>query len=537
MNVRVFSLFAVFLSALGLLGAEKPKLVVAIIVDQMRYDYLERAPEKFANEGFRLLLDRGAFMTAARFDYFPTVTAPGHASYLSGSGPALHSIIGNEWFDKRTGKDLYCCADTNVVAVGTTNKSAMSPRNFVGATVADQMRLHFNSKVISVSLKDRGAIFPAGKKPKGAFWFDTKSGNFITSTYYMTNLPQWVNDFNERKIAQGIHGKVWERMFDSKDYIFKDDARGEGKMHGETNIVFNHTVHAHTNGTVETVFGTPFADEMLAQFAIAAVDAEELGQGPQPDMLCVSFSSMDSIGHKFGPHSHEIQDETFRVDRQLEKLFLHIDEKIGLGNVYIVLTADHGVAPTPEFAEDMGLSSRRWDADKFMTGLQARLVELFGAGKYFATAKISYGDVFLNHETLREKQLSVSAVSAAIREFALDTGIFQTVFTREQLLEGRAPGRIGRFYMNGYNPERGADLMLVPKPYTLAGTDKTGTTHGTVYSYDARVPVLFFGSAFKPGRYADEFYITDIAATLCAALRIEEPPMSIGKPCVRILAE
>jgi predicted AlkP superfamily pyrophosphatase or phosphodiesterase len=517
-------------------AVEAPKLVVTIIVDQMRYDYLERASDHFTNEGFRLLTERGAFMTFARYNYFPTITGPGHASYLSGSPPSVHGIIGNEWFDKRTGKDLYCCADTNVVAVGTTNKSAMSPRNFIGATVADQMRLAFNSKVISVSMKDRGAIMPAGKKPAGAFWWESKSGNFITSTYYMTNLPKWVTEFNERKLPATFLGKTWDRMQDANTYQFADAAPGEGRLHGETNSIFPHIVNTSTNG-FDTVYSTPFSDEILTQFAMTAIDAEELGQGAQPDLLCVSYSALDGIGHTFGPYSHEVQDEIFRIDRQLELLFHHIDEKVGLANVIIVVTADHGVAPTPEFAKQMGLDGQRWDSAKFMTNLQTKLEQQFGAGKYFATMKIPYGDVFLNHDTLREKALTTTMIAPVVREFALNTGLFANCFTREQLLEGRAPGQIGQFYMNGYNAERGADLMLVPKPFSLAGTNKTGTTHGTVWAYDTRVPVLFFGRAFKAGRYSDEFYITDIAATLCAALHIEEPPGSIGKPCVRILAD
>jgi predicted AlkP superfamily pyrophosphatase or phosphodiesterase len=412
----------------------------------------------------------------------------------------------------------------------------MSPRNFIGATVADQMRLAFNSKVISVSMKDRGAIMPAGKKPAGAFWWESKSGNFITSTYYMTNLPKWVTEFNERKLPATFLGKTWDRMQDANTYQFADAAPGEGRLHGETNSIFPHIVNTSTNG-FDTVYSTPFSDEILTQFAMTAIDAEELGQGAQPDLLCVSYSALDGIGHTFGPYSHEVQDEIFRIDRQLELLFHHIDEKVGLANVIIVVTADHGVAPTPEFAKQMGLDGQRWDSAKFMTNLQTKLEQQFGAGKYFATMKIPYGDVFLNHDTLREKALTTTMIAPVVREFALNTGLFANCFTREQLLEGRAPGQIGQFYMNGYNAERGADLMLVPKPFSLAGTNKTGTTHGTVWAYDTRVPVLFFGRAFKAGRYSDEFYITDIAATLCAALHIEEPPGSIGKPCVRILAD
>lgn len=538
MRVSILSCLAVLMSQFLSVSraAEIPKLVVTIIVDQMRYDYWERSPHLFSTNGFRLLLEHGAFMTAAKYNYVPTVTGPGHASYLSGCGPAGHGIIGNDWYDKRTGKDIYCCADTNVTAVGTTNKSQMSPRNFIGATVADQMRLRYNSKVIGISLKDRGAILPAGKKPKGAFWFDSKSANFITSTYYMTNLPSWVTEFNERKIPKSYVGKTWERLFDEKVYIFEDKAPGEGRLSKETNSVFNHKIASSTNN-VDAVLQSPFGDELLAQFAIAAIDGEQLGQGDTPDMLCLSFSSNDMVGHTFGPYSHEIQDLTFRLDRQFEKIFNHIEEKVGLANTLIVMTADHAVAPTPEFASSLGLDGHRWDPGRFMTNLQRHLETNFGSGKYFLVNKLSYGGIFLNQETIREKGLEVSKVSDVIREFALGSGYIQTCFTREQLLNGNAPGWIGTTVLNGYNAERGADLVLIGKPFGLASTGKTGTTHGSPYSYDTRVPILFFGQAFKPGRYADEFYITDIAATLCAALRITEPPCSIGRADVRILAD
>jgi arylsulfatase A-like enzyme len=243
------------------------------------------------------------------------------------------------------------------------------------------------------------------------------------------------------------------------------------------------------------------------------------------------------VGHTFGPYSHEIQDLTFRLDRQFEKLFNHIEEKIGLANTIIVVTADHAVAPTPEFARSMGLDGHRWDASRFLTNLLKHLETNFGSGKYFQVNKFSNGGLFLNHETLAGKGLDVSRISNVIREYAFESGYFQACFTREQLLNGNAPGWIGSAVLNGYNPERGADLVLIGKPFGLAGTGKTGTTHGSPYSYDTRVPILFFGRPFKPGRYADEFYITDIAATLCSALKITEPPGSIGKTAIRILAE
>jgi arylsulfatase A-like enzyme len=255
------------------------------------------------------------------------------------------------------------------------------------------------------------------------------------------------------------------------------------------------------------------------------------------DLLCVSFSSNDMGGHTFGPYSHEIQDLIFRLDRQFEKLFNHIDEKIGLQNVVIVLTADHAIAPIPEFAKMMGLDGSRFSPAAWMTNLVGQLEDKYGTGKYFRTMKIPHGDLFLNSAIFREKGIETANVTSYIRDQALASGLFQAAFTREQLLNGNAPGWIGQTVLNGYNPERGADLMLVPKPYSIGGTNTTGTAHGTPFSYDTRVPVFFFGRPFKPGRYADEFYITDIAPTLSAALRITEPPGSIGKVAVRILSE
>ncbi len=536
LKMKLLSLLVLCLCLLcpAALAYEPPKLVLAIVVDQMRYDYLERSPHLFATNGFRLLIEHGAFMTSGKYNYYPTITGPGHASFLSGCGPAVHGIIGNDWFDRNSGKDVYCCTDTNVVALGTTNKNQMSPRNLVGATVADQMRLRFNSKVIGISLKDRAAILPAGKKPFGAFWFDSKTASFVTSTYYMTNLPAWVVDFNQRGVAQSFAGKTWDRLFDEDEYLFNDNGPGEGRLSHETNSLFPHRIYVSTNN-VDAVLQSPFGDELLTDFAIAAINGENLGGGAHPDMLCLSYSSTDMVGHTFGPYSHEIQDLTFRLDRQFEQLFNHIKEKVGLENVVIVWTADHAAEPTPEFAMEMGLDGFRWNSATFFTNLQTKLETAFGHGKYFQNNKLPYA-LYLNHETLRTNRVTISAVSTVVREFALSSGFFQACFTRAQLLDGNAPGWVGQCVLNGYNPERGADFVLVGKPFGLASSGKSGTGHGSPYSYDTRVPILFYGKPFKPGRYAEEFYITDLAPTLCSALRITEPPGSIGKAAAQILS-
>jgi arylsulfatase A-like enzyme len=532
-----FLLTSLFTAALTLSSpGAQPKLIVAIVVDQLRYDYLERFHDQFTEGGFRMLTDRGAFLTFAHYDHVPTATGPGHATALSGTPPAIHGIIANDWFDKRTLKMVNCVSDPDVKGVGGAEKDGQrSPRNFIGSNFADELRLRFHSKVVGISLKDRGAILPAGKKPVGAYWFDSNSGNFITSTYYMTDLPAWVREFNDRKRPAAFVGQTWKRLLDPKLYDWPDLAAGEGTMAREKTPTFDHTVFPSPTEGFETIVPTPFGNQLLAEFALAAIDGESLGTGPQPDLLCISFSAIDAAGHRFGPYSQEVQDMTLRLDRDLAGLFSVLDKKLGLANVTIALTADHGVAPTPEFAVEQSLGGGRSDAIPLMADLLAKMSERFGPGRYFISPRVVDGNLYFNHDTLREKQLPAEDVADFIREWALSTGKFHTAYSRRQLLEGLAPGPLGRRFVNGYNAERSGDVVLVYKPFILPAPAKTGTTHGGPFAYDTHVPVLLYGSTFIPGRYADEFAINDLVPTLCAALHMNEPSGSTGKPLVRLL--
>lgn len=525
----------------------QPKLIVAILVDQLRFDYLERYRTQYVERGFRLLTDDGAFMTFAHYDYFPTVTAPGHASVFSGAPPAIHGIIGNDWFDKRTRKSLYCCADPTVTGIGTTAKEGqMSPRNFIGGNFADELRLRFRSKVVGISMKDRGAIFPAGKRPTGAYWFEAKSGSFITSSYYLAELPAWVRDFNGRKRAAEFLGQVWDRLLDAEAYERADDLVGEGNLAGEKKPIFPHTVafpKPSADATAkpapldcENILATPFSNQLLAEFARAAIEGERLGEGDGPDLLTVSFSAIDVCGHRFGPYSQEVQDITLRLDRQLAELFDYLEKRFGLANVVITLTADHGVMPAPEFAAAQGLDGQRTDEVALMSDLLAKLSERFGSASLLLSKRLYAGNLYFNHDALRERQIAAVELADFIREWALATGKFQACYSREQLLDGRTPGPLGQRAFNGYNAERSGDVVLINKPFMIPGTGKTGTTHGSPYSYDTHVPVIFRGTAFQPGRYAEKFNISDFVPTLCAALRMTEPAGSIGKPFVEALA-
>lgn len=518
--------------------AAPPKLVVAVLVDQLRYDYLERMQEHFSPGGFSLLAEKGAFLTFAHYNYAPTVTGPGHATFLSGAPPSMHGIIGNDWFDKRSRSMVNCVADSSALPVGGgPDAPPRSPRNFTGDNLADEMRMRFASKVVGISLKDRGAILPAGRKPLGAYWFDSASGCFITSTYYRPELPAWLTAFNGLKIPASYTGRTWSRLLPTEAYHGPEIALGASPLPGEKKAGFDHTLLPSPTEGFETLVPTPFGNQLLVDLALAAVEGEKLGAGRQPDLLTVSFSSLDACGHRFGPASHEVQDIVLRLDRELERLFQGLDQKIGLQHVWVVLTADHGVAPTPEAAQSEGLDGLRADMNALTADLLATLESRHGAGRFLLTPRIVEGNLYFDHAALSERNLGAESVALTVREWALDSGKFLAAFTRSQLLDGRAPGPLGERILRGFNAERSGDVVLVQKPFQIPGGGRGGTTHGAPHSYDTHVPILFYGSPFKPGRYAEAVSITDIVPTLCAALRMNEPALCTGAPITSILRE
>ncbi len=539
MTLRSLLLLVAFVVGFRSLPAAEPiRLVVPILVDQLRYDYLERFYDHFGEGGFKRLLAGGAFLTQAHYDYCPTVTGPGHASFLSGSPPSINGIIANDWFDRASGKPINCVQDGRVSGVGTTAASARrSPRNFIGSTVSDEMRLRFQSKVVGISIKDRGAILPAGKRPTGAYWFESESGKFVTSDYYMDALPDWVVAFNGRERAKFYLGQTWDRLLPADQYPDQDDAPGEASLSGEKTVTFPHVAVIPEKPGYDNIVPTPFGNELVEELAEAAIEGEKLGQGEQPDLLAISFSSIDAAGHRFGPYSQEIQDMVLRLDRTLARLLDALDQKVGLGRVLIVLTADHGVAPTPEWARAHGLDGERIDEIPFMADLLGKLSQHFGPGHYLARRSFFAGNLYFDYAALAQKNLAPATVAAFIRDWAMESGKFSACFSRDELLTGQAPGDIGRRVVNGFYPPRSGDVVLIFKPYQFPYDSKGGTTHGSPFTYDTHVPVIFFGHRFKAGRYADPFNITDIAPTLSAALRIEAPAGAIGQPLTKVLAD
>jgi predicted AlkP superfamily pyrophosphatase or phosphodiesterase len=498
------------LAAASLLAAAtppKPKLVVAIVIDQFRYDYLTR----FRNEykaGFARLLTGGAVFTNANFIHFPTVTAIGHGIFLSGATPSVSGIVGNDWYDRAGHKHVTSVSDSSTRLLGGEGEGA-SPHRLLVSTVGDELRMAngAKSKIIGISLKDRAAILPAGHAADGAYWFDLKSGNFVSSTYYFADLPQWVKDFNQARPAEKYRGTVW----------------------------LNHTLPTELKafyGSIgESPFeSSPFGNEIVEQLAERALAAERLGLHEAPDLLAVSFSSNDLVGHHYGTYSPEEHEVTVRMDAILERLLLAVDRQVGLDHTLVVLTGDHGVAPSAAEDKANHMPGGRIPGNAVRDAIQAALTKRYGEGNWVhGSWDLS---IYLNDELMEEKKLDPAEVRRVAADAAYSVDHIFRVYTRDQLMIGAVPGdEMSRRVMNGFNVRRSADLEIIPDPYWIVGSSVT--THGTTYGYDAHVPVIFLGPGIRPGRYDASIIVNDIAPTLATVLEVETPSGSVG----RVLAE
>jgi predicted AlkP superfamily pyrophosphatase or phosphodiesterase len=512
-----------------------PRLLFVIVVDQFRYDFLERFRESFGSRGFRRLLNQGAFFTNAHYDYVPTFTACGHAAIFTGSIPAYNGIVGNAWFDRETGRTRIMVSDDSAHVVRTAGLAregpppkeppGVSPRNLIGTTLGDQMRLATNleSKVVAVSFKDRSAILPGGQRPTGAFWFDTETGSFVTSDYYSKELPRWVDDYNRSVRPDKYFGARWELPSNRKGRAAPRSSGGKG---------FPYIV----DGGAEkpgpefyTAFqDTPFASEYLAQFAIAALSGESLGADRTTDLLSVSFSGPDLIGHANGPDSPEVADTYARLDRVIAQLLDQIDRRVGLQNTVVVLTGDHGVAPVPEELQATGFSAARISSRDLIAAANRALTARFGDAKW-VNALVN-DQLYLDRNLIAQRQIDPSEAERVAGDGALSVAGIVDYFTRSQILEGRMPGGpISRRVSHGFNRLRSGDVWLITRPFTFVAEGSLRTTHGTAYSYDTHVPIIFCGSGFRPGRYTTECSPSDIAPTLAALLRIEGPTNAVGR--------
>ncbi len=503
----------------------KPKLIVAIIVDQFRYDYLTRFRADY-HGGLNQLLTDGADFTNAYYGQVPTVTAVGHSIFLSGAMPAVSGIIGNSWYDRDEEQVVTSVCDWEEKQVGggtrqpaksprCTDADPASPRRLLVSTLGDEMRAADpKSKVVGISIKARGAILPSGHRAAGAYWFDDETGNFITSTFYMQQLPPWAVAYNDKKLAAADVTKKWEN-FPS----------------------WNFHAPAGSSAPFAKLPGSPWGNELIEGFAEAALDGEQLGQGGATDLLTISYSSNDYVGHRAGPDSPEVRDMAIRTDQLLAHLFKRIDAKVGLKNTLVVLSADHGVAPTPEQDSRDKMPGGYLAAD-IEDSVSSALNRKFGRANWIIPGG-SDTAIYLNSEALNKvkdhegRLLSRSEVEAVVREAVLATPQLHVarVYSREQLDNGVAGDFLAQAEMNGYYPRRSGDLFLIFEPNWISGS--SGTTHFSPYGYDRRVPLLMMGPGIKPGRYNGPVMPNDVAPTLASILDIQTPNGSSG----RVLAE
>lgn len=519
----------------------RPKLMVGIVVDQMRYDYLVRFYDKYGDGGFKRLMGEGFDFRNHHFNYIPTYTAPGHASVFTGTTPKYHGIISNNWYDKELKKGVYCASDDSVQPVGTTSDAGkMSPRRMKTTTFADENRLFTQKKgkTIGISLKDRAAIMPAGHMANAAYWFNGETeGRFISSTYYIEELPKWVQDFNNSgKVDSYL--KTWDTFYDIDSYTESGSDLNdfEGGFKGKETATFPYDLAAlkEFNGNYDILKTTPYGNSIVADFAIAALKGEQLGKDDITDVFTVSFSSTDYIGHNFGVNSKEIEDVYIRLDQDLERFFNALDKEVGKGNYIVFLTADHAAVHVPAYLESnkipAGYANTKDQKDRFGKFMETTY------GSSDLVENVSNNQIFLNHEKLKELGLNLEAVEQAIVDEIITYDNIYKAYTAVSMNSSSNSSGIEQMLQNGYNQKRSGDVLFIFDPSVIS-YGKTGSTHGSGFNYDTHVPLLFMGKGIKHGSTYQHTEITDVAPTACALLGISFPNGTYGSPLDFIIKE
>jgi predicted AlkP superfamily pyrophosphatase or phosphodiesterase len=520
-RIQRISLFAAYLAfalqAAPPDAAQKPKLVLAVVVDQFRYDYTIRFRGDY-HAGLARLLDRGAVFTDAHHPHSTTVTAVGHSTFLSGAPPSASGIVGNEWFDRETGTTVTSVSDPKTKLIGgVPGQPGSSPRRLEVSTVVDELKIRGgDSHAIGISIKDRGAILPAGHMADAAYWYDSDSNNWVTSSFYESDLPSWVQAVNAKHGSLRTLGASWLPV----------DAKEGAEP-------FCTMVAGQTTRFCGGIEATPWGNELIEEFAESALDGEKLGRHAGVDVLTVSFSSNDYVGHAVGPDDPAVRDMAIRTDRLLGRLLDYIDQRVGAGNTLVVLTADHGVAPVPEVNIKRKMPGGRLSDTIVMKSMTDALVARYGAGNWFIAGTVTMP--YLNWDLIRTKKLDAGEVESVAAEAARKSPHIARVYTREQLLKGNVQrDPIGDSMSLSFFAPRFGDLVILPDPYYLF--DATGTTHGTPYEYDTHVPLIFYGPGIKPGTYSNRVAVNDVAPTLAEILQVERPSGSIGRVLSEILS-
>lgn len=523
----------------AIMAAPAPKLVVGIVVDQMRYDYLTRFYSRYGNDGFKRLVRDGFNATNNHYNYVPTYTAPGHASIYTGTTPANHGIIGNNWYDKFIDQTIYNADDENASPVGTTSdEGKMSPRKMLSSTVTDELELFTQgrSKVIGISIKDRGAILPAGHAGDAAYWFrGSEEGIFITSDYYMQSLPRWVADYNKSEPGKK-YLKNWETLYLIETYTasgsdLNDYERAPSNKDTAT-FPYDLKELAQYNGDYSLLKATPYGNTIVADFAIEALKNEEMGKDDITDFLAVSFSSTDYIGHQYGVNSVEVEDTYLRLDQDIARFLEALDKEVGDGNYTVFLTADHGAVNVPAYLQEKRLTAGYFNEREFLKEMDTMIVEKFNASNLIKN--VSNDQIFFDHSILD----SIGVTSRQLQEFVAmkmrDYPGINKAFTRDAMVNGSFTNGMAALVQNGFHHQRSGDVIFVLDPGVIVYS-KQGSTHGSSQSYDTHVPLLFYGNGIQSGSTSERTEITDIAPTISSLLKISFPNSTTGNPISKVL--
>lgn len=537
-KIKVISFLSMALLGCGTASAqqsnaaaiERPKLVVGIVVDQMRWDYLYRYQKRYTDGGFKRLLGEGFSCENTMIPYVPSVTAIGHTCIYTGSVPSIHGIAGNNFV--KDGKKVYC-TDDSVKPVGTTSGAAlMSPRNLWVSTIGDEMKIASNgrAKVVGVALKDRASILPAGHNPNGAFWFDDQTGCFITSSYYMDRLPKWVEAFNDKRLPEQYLSQKWNTLYPKNTYTESTTDENEyenGIREGVKATLPLNLPELYKKYGYGIIRNTPFGNSLTLDMAKAAIDGEQLGADDETDLLAVSCSSTDYIGHQVGTHAIETEDTYLRLDKAIADFLTYLDSKVGKGNYLVFLSADHGAMNNAAFLQDRRIPAGSWDASATAKKLNHVLAKEYPEAGDIVKTVMNY-QVFFNRDVIKSKQLDFDNIKqTVVNVLKEDPSVLYACDMAKASTES-IPEEVKSRIINGYNRERSGDVVIILKPNFYAHGMK-GTDHGAWNSYDTHIPLVFMGWGIKHGATTKQTFMTDIAPTIAAMLHVQAPNGCVGK--------
>ncbi len=538
-KIKVISFLSMALLGCGTASAqqsnaaaiERPKLVVGIVVDQMRWDYLYRYQKRYTDGGFKRLLGEGFSCENTMIPYVPSVTAIGHTCIYTGSVPSIHGIAGNNFV--KDGKKVYCTDDDSVKPVGTTSVAAlMSPRNLWVSTIGDEMKIASNgrAKVVGMALKDRASILPAGHNPNGAFWFDDQTGCFITSSYYMDRLPKWVEAFNDKRLPEQYLSQKWNTLYPKNTYTESTTDENEyenGIREGVKATLPLNLPELYKKYGYGIIRNTPFGNSLTLDMAKAAIDGEQLDADDETDLLAVSCSSTDYIGHQVGTHAIETEDTYLRLDKAIADFLAYLDSKVGKGNYLVFLSADHGAMNNAAFLQDRRIPAGSWDASATAKKLNHVLAKEYPEAGDIVKTVMNY-QVFFNRDVIKSKQLDFDNIKQTVVNVLKEDPSVQYACDMAKASTESIPEEVKSRIINGYNRERSGDVVIILKPNFYAHGMK-GTDHGAWNSYDTHIPLVFMGWGIKHGATTKQTFMTDIAPTIAAMLHVQAPNGCVGK--------